>query len=62
VTGNPNNPTGAPPQTARLLRAARQPWSVNGLACAALAAWATACIRQHGTSRELVPFARRRPA
>jgi histidinol-phosphate aminotransferase len=30
----------APPQTAGLLRAARQPWSVNGLACAALAAWA----------------------
>jgi histidinol-phosphate aminotransferase len=31
----------APPATARALRAARQPWSVNGLACAALAAWAT---------------------
>jgi histidinol-phosphate aminotransferase len=30
----------APPQTAGLLRAARQPWTVNGLACAALAAWA----------------------
>ena len=30
----------APPQTASLLRAARQPWSVNCLACAALAAWA----------------------
>jgi histidinol-phosphate aminotransferase len=30
----------APPQTANLLRAARQPWSVNGLACAALDAWA----------------------
>jgi histidinol-phosphate aminotransferase len=30
----------APPQTASLLRAARQPWSVNGLACAALGAWA----------------------
>jgi histidinol-phosphate aminotransferase len=30
----------APPQTANLLRAARQPWSVNSLACAALAAWA----------------------
>ncbi|HZA84065.1 MAG TPA: Rv2231c family pyridoxal phosphate-dependent protein CobC [Actinomycetes bacterium] len=30
----------APPQTASLLRAARQPWGVNGLACAALAAWA----------------------
>jgi histidinol-phosphate aminotransferase len=30
----------APPQTAGLLRAVRQPWSVNGLACAALAAWA----------------------
>jgi histidinol-phosphate aminotransferase len=30
----------APPRTANLLRAARQPWSVNSLACAALAAWA----------------------
>jgi histidinol-phosphate aminotransferase len=30
----------APPQTTSELRAARQPWSVNGLACAALAAWA----------------------
>jgi histidinol-phosphate aminotransferase len=30
----------APPQTASLLRAARQPWSVNRLVCAALAAWA----------------------
>jgi histidinol-phosphate aminotransferase len=30
----------APAQTANLLRAARQPWSVNSLACAALAAWA----------------------
>jgi histidinol-phosphate aminotransferase len=30
----------APPDIASLLRAARQPWSVNGLACAALAAWA----------------------
>jgi histidinol-phosphate aminotransferase len=30
----------APPRTANLLRAARQPWSVNCLACAALAAWA----------------------
>jgi histidinol-phosphate aminotransferase len=30
----------APPQTAKLLRAARQPWSVNRLAGAALAAWA----------------------
>lgn len=28
------------PQTASLLRAARQPWSVNSLACAALTAWA----------------------
>jgi histidinol-phosphate aminotransferase len=30
----------APPQTANLLRAARQLWSINSLACAALAAWA----------------------
>ena len=30
----------APPHTAHALRAARQPWSVNSLACAALAAWA----------------------
>jgi len=30
----------APPQTASLLRAARQPWSVNSLACVALATWA----------------------
>jgi hypothetical protein len=30
----------APPQTTSLLRAARQPWSINSLACAALAAWA----------------------
>jgi histidinol-phosphate aminotransferase len=30
----------APPQSASVLRAARQPWSVNSLACAALAAWA----------------------
>jgi histidinol-phosphate/aromatic aminotransferase/cobyric acid decarboxylase-like protein len=30
----------APPDIASLLRAARQPWSVNGLACTALAAWA----------------------
>jgi histidinol-phosphate aminotransferase len=30
----------APPQTAAGLRAPRQPWGVNGLACAALAAWA----------------------
>jgi histidinol-phosphate aminotransferase len=30
----------APLQTALALRAARQPWSVNSLACAALAAWA----------------------
>jgi histidinol-phosphate aminotransferase len=30
----------APPSTASALRAARQPWSVNGLACAALDAWA----------------------
>jgi histidinol-phosphate aminotransferase len=30
----------ASPRTARELRAARQPWSVNGFACAALAAWA----------------------
>jgi histidinol-phosphate aminotransferase len=30
----------APPDIASLLRAARQPWSVNGLACAALAGWA----------------------
>jgi histidinol-phosphate aminotransferase len=30
----------APPDIASLLRAARQPWSVNSLACAALAAWA----------------------
>ena len=30
----------APAPTADLLRAARQPWSVNSLACAALAAWA----------------------
>jgi histidinol-phosphate aminotransferase len=30
----------APPQTAGALRAARQPWSVNSLACAALATWA----------------------
>jgi histidinol-phosphate aminotransferase len=30
----------APLQTARALRAAGQPWSVNSLACAALAAWA----------------------
>jgi histidinol-phosphate aminotransferase len=30
----------APPQIASVLRAARQPWSVNCLACAALAAWA----------------------
>ena len=30
----------APPHTAQALRAARQPWSVNSLACAALAAWA----------------------
>jgi histidinol-phosphate aminotransferase len=30
----------APPATASALRAARQPWSVNGLACAAIAAWA----------------------
>jgi histidinol-phosphate aminotransferase len=28
------------PPTANLLRAARQPWSVNSLACATLAAWA----------------------
>jgi histidinol-phosphate aminotransferase len=28
------------PSTAQALRAARQPWSVNSLACAALAAWA----------------------
>jgi histidinol-phosphate/aromatic aminotransferase/cobyric acid decarboxylase-like protein len=31
----------APPAIARALGAARQPWSINGLACAALAAWAT---------------------
>jgi histidinol-phosphate aminotransferase len=30
----------APSQTASLLRATRQPWSINSLACAALAAWA----------------------
>jgi histidinol-phosphate aminotransferase len=30
----------APAPIASALRAARQPWSVNGLACAALAAWA----------------------
>jgi len=30
----------SPPHTAQALRAARQPWSVNSLACAALAAWA----------------------
>jgi histidinol-phosphate aminotransferase len=30
----------APPDTAKMVRAARQPWSVNSLACAALAAWA----------------------
>jgi histidinol-phosphate aminotransferase len=30
----------APAPTANLMRAARQPWSVNSLACAALAAWA----------------------
>jgi histidinol-phosphate aminotransferase len=30
----------APPHTAQALRAARQPWSVNSVACAALAAWA----------------------
>jgi histidinol-phosphate aminotransferase len=30
----------APAEMVRSLRAARQPWSVNGLACAALAAWA----------------------
>jgi histidinol-phosphate aminotransferase len=31
----------APPALASALRAARQPWSVNSLACAALAAWAS---------------------
>jgi histidinol-phosphate aminotransferase len=30
----------APPHTAQALRAARQPWSVNSLACTALDAWA----------------------
>ncbi len=30
----------APPALASALRAARQPWAVNSLACAALAAWA----------------------
>jgi histidinol-phosphate aminotransferase len=30
----------APPQIASVLRAVRQPWAVNSLACAALAAWA----------------------
>jgi histidinol-phosphate aminotransferase len=30
----------APPHTASALRAARQPWSLNSLACAALVAWA----------------------
>lgn len=30
----------APPGIAAAVRVARQPWSVNGLACAALAAWA----------------------
>jgi histidinol-phosphate aminotransferase len=30
----------APPHTAQALRTARQPWSVNSLACAALNAWA----------------------
>jgi histidinol-phosphate aminotransferase len=29
-----------PPDTAKMVRATRQPWSVNTLACAALAAWA----------------------
>ena len=31
----------APPDTAQAMRAARQPWSVNSLVCAALAAWAS---------------------
>jgi histidinol-phosphate aminotransferase len=30
----------APPHTTQALRAARQPWSVNSVACAALVAWA----------------------
>ena len=40
----------AQPQTANLLRAARQPWSVNSLACAALDAWAKQAA-DHATPR-----------
>jgi histidinol-phosphate aminotransferase len=49
----------APAGIAAVLRAARQPWSVNTLACAALAAWAKAAAT-HAARIDEIAAARRR--
>jgi histidinol-phosphate/aromatic aminotransferase/cobyric acid decarboxylase-like protein/adenosyl cobinamide kinase/adenosyl cobinamide phosphate guanylyltransferase len=44
----------APPGIAGAVRVARQPWSVNGLACAALAAWARRTVVPGGAEASAI--------